>query len=93
MGQPSSLSQPIRVFSKTATDRYFTEKAEHNQGWLFPTVQEYWRYGYYDQIRHFVECVRTGSTPMLTFADGLQVNRIIDAAYRSNESRSWQAVV
>jgi len=48
-----------------------------------PTVQEYWRYGYYDEIRHFVECLREGRTPMLTFRDGWEVNRIIDQAYAS----------
>ncbi len=88
----SSLSQPIRVFSKRDTERYFTEKAEHKQGWLFPTVQEYWRYGYFDQIRHFVECLRDGRIPMLTFDDGLEVNRIIDAAYRSHASGHWEEV-
>ena len=51
---------------------------EHDRGWLFPTVDEYWRYGYYDQIRHFVECVRTGTTPKVTFADGVVVNRAFD---------------
>ena len=88
----SGLSQPIKVFSRRQTDRYFTEKAEHDTGWLFPTVQEYWRYGYYDQLRHFVECVRDGSAPLLTFEDGLAVNRIIDAAYASGRSGAWESV-
>jgi predicted dehydrogenase len=88
----SGLSQPIKVFSRQQTDRYFSEKAEQRQGWLFPTVQEYWRYGYYDQIRHFVECLRGGSTPLLTFEDGLAVNRIVDAAYASARSGAWEPV-
>jgi len=86
----SGLSQPIKVFSRQQTDRYFSEKAEHSQGWLFPTAQEYWRYGYYDQIRHFVECLQGRSAPMLTFEDGLAVNRIIDAAYASARSGAWE---
>ncbi len=86
----SGLSQPIKVFSKKQTDRYFSEKVEHDQGWLFPTVQEYWRYGYYDEIRHFVECVRDGKSPMLTFRDGWEVNRIIDQAYASSRSGRWE---
>jgi predicted dehydrogenase len=88
----SGLSQPIKVFSRQHTDRYFSEKAEHRQGWLFPTVQEYWRYGYYDQIRHFVECVQGRCAPLLTFEDGLAVNRIIDAAYASAKSGGWEPV-
>lgn len=86
----SGLSQPIKVFSKKQTDAYFSEKVEQKQGWLFPTVQEYWRYGYYDEIRHFVECVRERKTPMLTFRDGWEVNRIIDKAYASGRSGKWE---
>ncbi len=88
----SGLSQPIKVFSKKQTDAYFSEKVEHKQGWLFPTVQEYWRYGYYDEIRHFVECVREHKKPMLTFRDGLEVNRIIDKAYASSRSGKWEVL-
>lgn len=88
----SPLSQPIKIFSKKTTDRYYTEKAEHNQGWLFPTVEEYWRYGYYNQIRHFVECLRDNAKPMLTFADGVEVNRIIDKAYASHQSGRWEPI-
>ena len=88
----SGLSQPIKVFSKKQTDAYFSEKVEHKQGWLFPTVQEYWRYGYYDEITHFVECVREHKKPMLTFRDGLEVNRIIDKAYASSRSGKWEAL-
>lgn len=88
----SGLSQPIKVFSKRETDRYFSEKVEHNQGWLFPTVQEFWRYGYFDEIRHFVECLRDQKPPLLTFKDGVEVNRIIDKAYASSRSGRWEAV-
>ena len=59
----SGLSQPIKVFSRNQTQRYFSEKVESDRGWLFPTVDEYWRYGYYDQIRHFVECIQSGARP------------------------------
>jgi predicted dehydrogenase len=79
----SGLSQPIKVFSRNQTQRYFSEKVECDRGWLFPTVDEYWRYGYYDQIRQFVECIQTGARPKVTFADGVAVNRIMDAAYAS----------
>jgi predicted dehydrogenase len=79
----SGLSQPIKVFSRNQTQRYFSEKVESDRGWLFPTVDEYWRYGYYDQIRHFVECIQSGARPKVTFAEGVVVNRIMDAAYAS----------
>lgn len=88
----SGPSQPIKVFSAGGTERYFMEKAESKRGWLFPMVEEFWRYGYYDELTHFVECFRSRKTPSLTFRDGLEVNRIIDAAYRSAETGKWEQV-
>jgi predicted dehydrogenase len=88
----SGLSQPVKVFARNATKRYFSEKVEHDRGWLFPTVDEYWRYGYYDQLRHFVDCVRNKTTPYLTFLEGVAVNRIMDAAYASARSGRWEQV-
>lgn len=35
------------------------------------------------EIAHFLECVRTGSQPRVTVYDGLQISRIVTAAYRS----------
>lgn len=88
----SGLSQPIKVFARNQVQRYFSEKAEHDRGWLFPTVDEYWRYGYYDQIRSFVECIESGRRPRVTFADGVVVNRVMDAAYASAASGTWQPI-
>ena len=88
----SGLTQPIKIFARNQTQRYFSEKVESDRGWLFPTVDEYWRYGYYDQIRHFVECIQIGATPKVTFADGVVVNRIMDAAYASARTGGWQPI-
>lgn len=88
----SAMSQPIKVFSRNATTRYFSEKAEHDRGWLFPTVDEYWRYGYYDQIRHFIDCIQGDAAPLLTFEHGVQVNRVMDSAYASARAGGWADV-
>lgn len=88
----SALSQPIKVFARNQVQRYFSEKVEHDRGWLFPTVDEYWRYGYYDQIRHFVECVRDGTRSRVSFADGVAVSRVMDAAYASAASGTWHPI-
>ena len=88
----SALSQPIKVFARNRTERYFSEKAEQDRGWLFPTVDEYWRYGYYDQIQHFVRCVRGEERPLLSFAEGLAVNRVMDACYASAASATWRTL-
>jgi predicted dehydrogenase len=79
----SGPSQPIKVFSTKDTGRYFMEKAEPTRGWLFPIVEEPWRYGYVDELRHCIDAIRAGRPPRLTFRDGLEVNRIIDAGYAS----------
>lgn len=53
---------------------------------LMPVVpNEAWVYGYEAENRHFVEAFRTGTTPALTFEDGLDVVRLLMAAYMSAE--------
>lgn len=52
--------------------------------------------GYQDQIiieaRDFLHAIETGDTVWPTFRDGLEVNRIVAAAVRSHETRSWRRV-
>jgi len=35
------------------------------------------------EVAHFLDCVRTGATPRATAEDGLRVQQVIEAAYRS----------
>ena len=53
--------------------------------------------GYQDQIiieaKDFLTAIHTGEPVWPTFADGLAVNRLIDAALRSSETGQWQDVV
>jgi predicted dehydrogenase len=88
----SQLSQPIKVFARHRTERYFAEKAESDRGWLFPVVDEFWRYGYYDELQHFAECIKTGTPPRATFRHGLAVNEVIDGAYASSAAGAWMPV-
>ncbi len=82
---------PIKVFSRPGAG-YVVEKAEAETGWLFPPVDEAWIYGYREEMRHFIECVRTGATPRETFEDGYVVNCILDAAYLSMKTKKWEGV-
>ena len=43
-------------------------------------------------MRHFIECVAQGRMPRETFADGHIVNCVLDAAYRSAETKRWEKV-
>jgi predicted dehydrogenase len=82
---------PIKVFSRPGAG-YSVEKGEAETGWLFPPVDEAWIYGYREEMRHFVECVANNRTPRETFADGFVVNCILDAAYRSAQTKRWESV-
>ncbi len=84
-------STPINAFVR-GTSRYLLEKAESNSGWIFPLPDEARVYGYHEEMKHFVECVARGETPRETFEDGLIVNTILDAAYRSIREHRWVTI-
>jgi predicted dehydrogenase len=84
-------STPIEAFT-TAPAGYLVEKAESEQGWVKPVPEEAFVYGYQAEMKHFVECCRTGETPRETYHDGYVVNVIVDAAYRSSESHRWESI-
>jgi myo-inositol 2-dehydrogenase/D-chiro-inositol 1-dehydrogenase len=62
---------------------YAMEKAGTTRGWSFTMYDELWNFGYPQQMRHFVEVVRGQAAPRETVEDGLEVLRIICAAYQS----------
>jgi predicted dehydrogenase len=35
------------------------------------------------EVAHFLDCVQTGSQPLVTVVDGYRASRVVDAAYRS----------
>lgn len=49
--------------------------------------------GYQDQIiieaKDFLKAIETGTHVWPTFEDGLYVNQVVEAAWQSNESKSW----
>lgn len=84
----------IRMFT-TAPDKkvgYVVEKAEVSRGWLHPIWREFELYGYLGELRHFVECFQHGDLPRENFFDGLEVSKIIDAAYNSIRNGSWEKI-
>ena len=52
--------------------------------------------GYQDQIiieaKDFLKAIETGQSVWPTFRDGMRVNETIEAAWRSNDTRSWVSV-
>lgn len=82
---------PISSFS-TKSAGYVVEKADIDFGWTRPLPDEAFAYGYQAEMRHFVECVRDGVSPRETYEDGYIVNCVLDAGYKSMESRQWVRV-
>jgi predicted dehydrogenase len=86
-----STSTSVRGFIERSAG-YLVEKADAETGWVFPVQDEPRFYGYHEEMRHFVDCFRTGAEPRESFADGYVVNCIMDASYRSMRSGRWEPV-
>ncbi len=71
---------------------YLVEKANADTGWVYPVPEETRAYGFSQQMRHFVDCFAAGTQPLETFEDGVVVNRILDACYRSMRTKMWEKV-
>ena len=73
-----------RVQGDTGED--LVEKQNAEQGVMPIVPAEASAYGYAAENRHMVQAFNAGRSPELTFADGLDVVRILMAAYRSAET-------
>ena len=72
---------------------YLGEKTDADTGWVFPVPDETRVHGHDAMMADVVEAYRAGRAPRETFHDGLAVNAILDAAYRSMASGRWESVV
>ena len=79
---------PAVSFS-TKSAGYVVEKADIDFGWTRPLPEEAFAYGYQAEMKHFVDCVRTGEKPRETYEDGYIVNCILDAGYQSMKENRW----
>ena len=87
------LRTGFEVFSSGKTDKYVSEKSESDSGWLFPVGDEVGSLGYTEMFADMFESVEKHNQPMETFYDGYVVNSIIDACYRSAQSKKWEPVI
>ncbi len=71
---------------------YVAEKAESNSGWLFPVGDEVNDLGYNHMFADMFDACENGREPAETFYDGYVVNAILDAAYRSAETKQWEPI-
>ena len=75
----------LRAFSRRGYG-YAVEKAGATAGWSFPIYDEIWNYGFPQEMEHFVDCVRRGSTPREDGRDGRAVVEVVHALYASAAS-------
>jgi predicted dehydrogenase len=86
------LRTGFEAFTSGAGAGYVAEKAETASGWLFPVGDEVSELGYVDMFTDMFESMDAGRAPRESFYDGYVVNAIIDACYRSAESKRWEPV-
>ncbi|MGI8672619.1 MAG: Gfo/Idh/MocA family protein [Luteitalea sp.] len=86
------LRTGFEMFTAAPRDGYVAEKAETSAGWLFPVGDEVAELGYVDMFTDMFDALEAGRAPRETFHDGVVVNAVMDAAYRSARSRQWEAV-
>lgn len=86
------LRTGFEVFTSGATDKYVSEKAESDAGWLFPVGDEVHSLGYPDMFTDMLDSLENGRDPKETFYDGYVVNAIIDACYKSAATKQWEPV-
>jgi predicted dehydrogenase len=85
------VSSPLRAFIERPAG-YLGEKVDADTGWVYPVPNETYVHGHDAMMADVVDAFREGRAPRETFEDGLIVNTILDAAYRSIRSGHWESV-
>ncbi|MBA2700882.1 MAG: Gfo/Idh/MocA family oxidoreductase [Chloroflexi bacterium] len=85
------ISSPLRAFIERPAG-YLGEKVDAATGWVYPVPNETYAHGHDAMMADVVTAFRDGRAPQETFEDGLIVNKVLDAAYRSIESGRWEPI-
>ncbi len=86
------LRTGFEVYSSAGGAGYVAEKAEAEAGWTFPVGDEVEELGYGRMFDDMFRSMAAGRSPRETFYDGYVVNAVMDACYRSAESKRWEPV-
>jgi predicted dehydrogenase len=81
----SNLLTAYAPTDETFGDEYIMEKVSTKAGWSYPSVDEEFLLGYPQEIHDAVACVALDREPRSTGQLGLEVVKVIYAAYRSAE--------
>jgi predicted dehydrogenase len=88
----SFLRTGFEMYTSGGGDGYLAEKIESTEGWLFPVGDEVTELGYVHMFTDMFDSMDAGTDPVETFYDGYVVNAVMDAAFRSAESKQWEPV-
>jgi len=86
------LRTGMEMFTAVGSGGYVAEKAEGERGWLFPVGDEVHALGYINMFKDMFNALDNGREPAETFYDGYVVNAIIDACYKSGQTKCWEPV-
>lgn len=86
------LRTGFEMFTAVGQGGYVAEKAEGATGWLFPVGDELSELGYIDMFTDMFNAIDQGRAPSEDFYDGYVVNAILDACYKSMETKQWEPV-
>ena len=86
------LRTGFEMFTSGSKGGYVAEKAEGDSGWLFPVGDEAAELGYRHMFNDMFEAMDNEEEPMETFYDGYIVNTIIDACYKSAQTKQWEPI-
>jgi predicted dehydrogenase len=86
------LRTGYEMFTAAGQGGYVAEKAEGDTGWLFPVGDEVGELGYTEMFVDMLNSLERNAQPMETFYDGYVVNAIMDASYRSAQTKKWEPV-
>ena len=80
------------MFTAVGQGGYVAEKAEGDTGWLFPVGDEVNSLGYVHMFQDMLDAIDEKRAPMETFYDGYIVNAIVDASYKSAQTKRWEPI-
>jgi hypothetical protein len=86
------LRTGFEMFSSGGGQGYVAEKAELEQGWLFPVGNEADSLGYIEMFNDMFDSLDDNRKPVEDFYDGYIVNCVLDALYKSASSGRWEPV-
>ncbi len=86
------LRTGFEMFTTGKSGAYVAEKAESSSGWLFPVGDEVHELGYTNMFSDMFNSLEKGESPKETFYDGYVVNAVIDACYKSAQTKKWEPV-